>query len=66
MSTAIFTGGEIQEYLADVVTSEDHNFTGQISSFGMENGSRRSDHIILNPREVSISFEQNNQENGSG
>lgn len=66
MSTAIFTGGEIQEYLADVVTSEDHSFTGQISSFGMENGSRRSDHIILNPREVSISFEQNNQENGSG
>ncbi|MPW29305.1 GNAT family N-acetyltransferase [Agarivorans sp. B2Z047] len=25
MATAIFKGGEIQEYLADVVTSEDHN-----------------------------------------
>lgn len=64
MSTALFTGGNIQEYLADVVTSEDHSFTGQISSFAMENGSRRSDHIIINPDEVSISFEQNNQEEG--
>lgn len=63
MPTAIFEGGKIKEYLADVVTSEEHNLTSQVSSFAMENGSVRSDHIIFNPEEITISFELNNQEN---
>ncbi|MPW32024.1 hypothetical protein F9L16_24065 [Agarivorans sp. B2Z047] len=63
MATAIFKGGEIQEYLADVVTSEDHNLSSQVSHFAMETGARRSDHIIFNPDEVTISFELSNQNN---
>lgn len=65
MSTVIFSGDKITEFPADVVTSEDHSLTGTVSSFAMENGVQRSDHAVLNPDEITISFElSNNEDNG--
>lgn len=65
MSTVIFSGDKITEFPADVVTSEDHSLTGTVSSFAMESGVIKSDHVVLNPDEVVISFElSNNEDNG--
>ena len=64
MGTAIFNKGTPLAFVPDVVTSEDHKSTSEVSAFAMEDGTVKSDHIILAPDEVTISFELSNRETG--
>ena len=58
--TTIFPGVEVH-----VLSSEAHRHAAQATRYGVESGKSVSDHIILNPVELSVRFEMTNAVNGA-
>lgn len=48
-----------------VLTEEAHNISAQATQYGVESGKSISDHVILQPNQVDVSFEMTNTDGGA-
>ena len=65
MSVGIFSDallGVVAEIAIDVKKSETHTLNATPTNFAVESGATVSDHIVLNPEKVEISFEISNKD----
>ena len=61
----LFEGGPLVAGVeVSVLLSEAHSFTASVSGFSLESGAQVSDHVIVNPNEVSIVFSITNAGGG--